>query len=120
MSTQLSLADLSECSFATNDQLAKIKAGKEGDDMPDRFTAVYHRNGGEEKTVMIRDIHGIERSPVYSPLQEEGFERLARLLVDRERIVTIGETSEGEIFKLSEGPERPSVGERVEIRVREE
>ncbi|MFB6233786.1 MAG: hypothetical protein ABEH81_07885 [Halopenitus sp.] len=120
METQLSLADLSEFSFATNDQLAKIKAGRAGDDMPDRFTAHYHRNGGEEKTVMVRDVHGIERSPVFSPLQEEGFERLARLLVDRERIVTVGETTDGEIFKLSEGPESPSVGERVEIRLREE
>ncbi|WP_430503862.1 hypothetical protein [Haloparvum sp. PAK95] len=116
MPTQLSLADLSEFSFATNDQLARIKAGRAGDDMPDQFTALYHRNGGEEKTVMVRDVHGIERSPVFSPLQEEGFETLARLLVDRERIVTIGETTDGEIFRLSEGPESPSVQERVELR----
>lgn len=120
MSTHLSLADLSECSFATNDQLAKIKAGREGNDMPDQFTVLHHRNGGEEKTVMVRDVHGIEQSPVYSPLQEEGFERLARLLVDRERIVTVGETTDGEIFKLTEGPESPSVHEKVEIQLRKE
>lgn len=120
MSTQLSLEDLLEFTFATNDQLAKIKAGREGDDMPDQFTAVYHRNDGEEKAVMVRDVNGIERSPVYSPLQEEGFERIARLLEDETRIITVGETTEGEIFRLSEGPESPSVHEPVEILVREE
>lgn len=115
MSNQLSVDDLSAFTFATNDLLATVKAGVEGDEMPDEVTARYHRNDGEEKMVMIRDVHEIERSPVYRPLQEEGFERLVRLLVDRERIVTVGETAEGELYRLSEGPETPTVHERVEL-----
>jgi len=120
MAERLTLDDLSAFGFATNDQLARVKAGETGEELPDRLTAVYGRNDREEHTVVVRDVHAIERSPVYAPLGTEGFERLARLLVDGTRIVTVGETADGEIFRLTEGPETPSVHEQVELRAETE
>lgn len=120
MAEQLSLKELYQYTFATNDRLAKMEAGVEPDEEPDKFTAFYHRDrGGHEKPVMVQDVNEIIEESKWSPLLDEGFERVAYLLEGSDPI-PVGETEDGEIFELSDGRGDIGIGDRVQIQLRQE
>lgn len=115
MAEQLSLKELYQYTFATDERLAKMESGIPLDEEPDEFTAFYHRNGGVEKPVLVREVKEIIEEMKWSPLLDEGFERVAYLLEDEEHRIPVGETEDGKIYELSDGADGPGVHERVQI-----
>lgn len=77
---QLSLTELYQYTFATNQRIAQQKSGLEPDEQPTEFTAFYHRQDSIEKDVLVQDVNEIIEESKWSPLQKEGFERVAHLL----------------------------------------
>lgn len=119
MPEQLSLKQLYQYMFATNERVAKQESGLSLDEEPDKFTAFYHRDrGGVEKPVLVQDVNEIIEESQWSPLLDEGFVRVAHLLEDSNSI-PVGEREDGEIFELSYGSDGPVVGDRVQIHERQ-
>jgi len=84
MAEQLSLKQLSQYTFATDERLAKMESGTELDEEPTEFTAFYHRDrGGVEEDVLVRDVNEIIEESKWGPLLDKGFERIAYLLEGR-------------------------------------
>ncbi|RLM47433.1 hypothetical protein DVK00_02690 [Haloarcula sp. Atlit-47R] len=120
MPEQLSLKQLYQYTFATNERIAKEESGLSLDEEPDKFTAFYHRDrGGVEKPVLVQDVNEIIEESQWSPLLDEGFVRVAHLLEDSNSI-PVGEREDGKIFELSYGSDGPVVGDRVQIQERQE
>jgi hypothetical protein len=120
MPEQLSLTQLDQYTFATNERIAKKESGLPLDEEPDEFTAFYHRdNGGVEKSVLVQDVNEIIEESQWSPLLDEGFVQVAHLLEDSNSI-PVGEREDGKIFELSDGSDGPVVGDRVQIQERQE
>lgn len=121
MPEQLSLTELYQYTFATNQRIAQQKSGLEPDEQPTKFTAFYHRQGGIEKDVLVQDVNEIIEESKWSPLREEGFERVAHLFEeDTSSSIPVGETEDEEIHELADGPEGPVVSDRVQIQLRQE
>jgi len=117
----LSLRELDQFIFATNERLAKIESGVDLDEEPDEFTAFYHRNGGVEHPVLVQDVIELTEESKWSPLLEDGFEYVAYLWEeDTDSPIPVGENEEGDIFELSDTPDDLVVGDKVQINLREE
>ena len=115
MPKQLSLKQLYQYTFATNERIAKKESGLPLDEEPDKFTAFYHRdNGGVEKSVLVQEVNEIIEESQWSPLLDEGFVRVAHLL-EGSNSIPIGEREDGQVFELSNGSDGPVVGHRVQI-----
>jgi hypothetical protein len=120
MPEQLSLKQLYQYTFATNERIAKKESGLPLDEEPDKFTAFYHRDGGGvEKPVLVQDVNEIIEESQWSPLLDEGFVRVAHFLEDSNSI-PVGEREDGTIFELSDGPNGPQFHEQVQIQLRQE
>ena len=121
MPEQLSLKELRQYTFATNERIAEQESGYELDEEPGEFTAFYHRDrGGVEKDVLVQDVEEIIEESKWSPLLEDGFERLAYLL-EGSNSIPVGETDEGEIFELVDGgADGLAISDRVQIQLRQE
>ncbi|WP_313694247.1 hypothetical protein [Halorarum halobium] len=119
MPEQLSLKQLYDYTFATNERIAQQEAGLEPDEEPDEFTAFYHRDrGGVEKDVLVQDVNEIIEESQWSPLLDDGFERVAHLL-EGSNSIPVGEKKNGEIYELTYGNGEPAVGDRVQIQERQ-
>lgn len=118
MAEQLSLKEVSQYTFATSERMSKKRSGYSLDEEPTKFTAFYHRNGGVEEPVLVQGVNEIIDESQWSPLLDEGFERVADLLEGTNQ-VPVGERGDGEIFELSIGPDGPEFHERVQIQLRE-
>jgi len=99
--------------------MTKIRSGLNPGEEPTEFTAFYHRNGGVEKDVLVQGVNEIIEESRWSPLLDDGFERVADLLEGSNQI-PVGERSDGEIFELSTGAEGPESHERVQLQLRQE
>lgn len=120
MAEQLPLKELRQYTFATRERMNKKRSGLPLDEEPTEFTAFYHRNGGVTHPVLVQDVDEIIEEMTWSPLLDEGFERVAYLREeDTESTITVGENEDGEIYELTKGPE-PSTVDRVQIQLREE
>ena len=120
MPEQLSLKELRQYTFATNERIAEQESGYELDEEPGEFTAFYHRDrGGVEKDVLVQDVEEIIEESNWSPLLEDGFERVAYLL-EGSNSIPVGETDEGEIFELVDGgADGLAISDRVQIQLRQ-
>lgn len=116
---QLSLNQVRQYTFATSERMNKKRAGYSLEKEPAEFTAFYHRKGGAEESVLVQGVNEIIEESHWSPLLDEGFERVADLLEGSEQI-PIGEREDGKIFELSDGPEGPQFHEQVQIQLRQE
>ena len=121
MAKQLSLKELRQYTFATNERIAKKESGLEPDEEPTEFTAFYHRDrGGVEKDVLVQEVNEIIEESKWSPLLEDGFERVAYLL-EGSKPIPVGENEEGEIFELVDGgADGLAISDRVQIQLRQE
>lgn len=121
MPKQLSLKELRQYTFATNGRIAEQESGYELDEEPDEFTAFYHRDrGGKEEHVLVQDVNEITEESKWSPLLEDGFDRVA-YLVEGSNPIPVGETEDGEIFELVDGGvDGLAVSDRVQIQLRQE
>ncbi|MFC3957648.1 hypothetical protein [Halovivax cerinus] len=121
MSDQLSLKELRQYTFATNERIAEQESGYELEEEPDEFTAFYHRDrGGKEEYVLVQDVTEITEESKWSPLLEDGFERVAYLL-EGSNSIPVGETENGEIFELVDGGvDGLAVSDRVQIQLCQE
>ena len=120
MPEQLSLTQLDQYTFATNERMKKKESGLPLDEEPDKFTAFYHRdNGGVEKSVLVQDVNEITKESQWNPLLDEGFVKVAHLLEDKNSI-PVGEREDGRTFELSYGSDGPIVTDRVQIQQRRE
>lgn len=119
MAERLSLKEVRQYTFATSERMNKIRSGLDPDKEPTEFTVFYHRNGGTEESVLVQGVNEIIEESQWSPLLNEGFERVADLLEGSNQI-PIGETEDGRIFELSHGAEGPKFHEQVQIQLREE
>jgi len=101
--------------------LISRESGYELDEEPGEFTAFYHRDrGGVEKDVLVQDVEEIIEESNWSPLLEDGFERVAYLL-EGSNSIPVGETDEGEIFELVDGgADGLAISDRVQIQLRQE
>ncbi|TKX80343.1 hypothetical protein [Halorubrum sp. SD626R] len=121
MPEQLSLKELRQYTLAANERIAEQESGYELDEEPGEFTAFYHRDrGGVEKDVLVQDVEEIIEESKWSPLLEDGFERVAYLL-EGSNTIPVGETDEGEIFELVDGgADGLAISDRVQIQLRQE
>lgn len=120
MAESLSLKELYYCTYATSERIAQKHAGMEPNEKPDEFIAIYHRDRGSvEHPVVIQEVKEIIEESKWSPLLEQGFERVAYLLEeDTSSSIPVGENKSGEICELSDGTDGPIIGDRVQIQER--
>lgn len=120
MPEQLSLEQLYEYTFATNERIAQQEAGLGPDEEPDEFTAFYHRDrGGVEKDILVQDVNEIIEKSQWGPLLNDGFERVAHLR-EGSNSIPVGEKENGKIYELTYGNGEPAVGDQVQIQERQE
>jgi hypothetical protein len=120
MAEQLSLKQLSQYTFASDERLAKMESGTELDEEPTEFTAFYHRDrGGVEEDVLVRDVNEIIEESKWGPLLDKGFERIAYLL-EGANTIPVGEKGNGDLYELTYGNGEPAVGDKVQIQLRQE
>lgn len=120
MAEQLSLKQLYQYTFGTDERLAKMESGTELDEEPTEFTAFYHRDrGGVEEDVLVRNVNEIIEESKWSPLLDEGFERIAYLL-EGANTIPVGEKENGDLYELTYGNGEPAVGDKVQIQLRQE
>lgn len=119
MIEQLSGKQLYQYTFATNERLAKMESRTELDEESTEFAAFYHRDrGGVEKDVLVRDVNEISEKSKWSPILDEGFERIVHLL-EGSNTIPVGEQENGNVYGLTCGNGEPAVEDKVQIQLRQ-